>query len=970
MAATIRIIVSTSGGLDDVRRDIAGLGESASRSGGGFNALREVATGAFRFIGEQAVQAAAKLAGFVGDSIGVAANFEEGMNQFAAAAGDSLGQAGLDVKDFSDLFVQLGKDLPVSTKEVQDAAITLVKGGIDPLILKAGGLESSLNFAAAAGMGLADAAELSIKQLGTFVPITASAAEQTRFLAEAQDLMVKAAGASTLDVDKLGAAMLGAGGQAKAMNLDYKDFVTTMGLISPSFSSAETAGTSYKNFLVRLIPTTKKATATMVDLGLMTEDGKNKFFDATGAFVGNEKAAQLLQNSLKGLSAEQRTSALQTIFGNDAMGAAVALADAGAAGYDAFAKKMAGANGVMAQAEAVHKGFNNAMTNLKGSMEAVQIVIGTALLPILTPLINKVNAGVGVVLDFVQGILGASDPMLAFAESLTGISPDLSNIAFYLIDAVRTGDLFTDWLTETPPLFQGLVHIVQDAITEFGRLSDAFSSGGLSGLTNVLTTDIAAALPVIQAQLMAWGQAFIDWIAPYIPPLLAKLEELVIQAGAWIIAQEAAWVTQLMAWGQALIVWVTPMIPPLIAELQALATQAWGWVVAQAPGWLAQLQAWGQQLVAWIAPMIPPALAALEALGIQLLGWITAQAAPILASLSAWAQSFVAWIPGATVDFLQRWPVILNDFLNWIATAAVPMLTELGKWAIAFVAWILPNIPNIIGALAATAAAIIVFLGETVGVLALHLKAWGDAFVRWIAEVAIPGITPALGQFLSTIGTWITNTDKWLWSQAKGLGDAIIQGLINGVKAGVGALEDAVSNAANDALNAAKSALGISSPSVVMAAEVGSPMVQGIIDGLKRDQLLLNNEMQAALASAVAAGANAMDLSAIQEKYQSEMAAVGEKIAAATPSMTPEEIWKALLATDASDVQRLNDLSAAYNAAMGGAQVFTPGGAASGGGGSQTQTYNNQRQISVTNNYVVAPPASYSASLVRSLGGV
>jgi hypothetical protein len=41
---------------------------------------------------------------------------------------------------------------------------------------------------------------------------------------------------------------------------------------------------------------------------------------------------------------------LQTIFGNDAMGAAIALASSGADGYDAFAKKMAQANGVQAQA--------------------------------------------------------------------------------------------------------------------------------------------------------------------------------------------------------------------------------------------------------------------------------------------------------------------------------------------------------------------------------------------------------------------------------------------------------------------------------------------------------------------------------------------------------------------------------------------------------------------------------------------
>jgi TP901 family phage tail tape measure protein len=237
--------------------------------------------------------------------------------------------------------------------------------------------------ATAAALVNVAAAELSIKNLGTFVPITATAAEQTQFLADSQNLLVKAAGASTLDVDKLGAAMLAAGGQAKASGVDYQDFVTTMGMISPSFDSAATAGTSYKNFLARLQPTTKSAMDAMTSLNLVTADGKSKFFDATGAFVGNREAAAMLQKSLAGLSDAQRTAALQAIFGNDAMGAAVALANSGAAGYDKFAAAMANASGVEQTAKTVQQGFNIALDNMHGSIEALQIVVGTALLPFI-----------------------------------------------------------------------------------------------------------------------------------------------------------------------------------------------------------------------------------------------------------------------------------------------------------------------------------------------------------------------------------------------------------------------------------------------------------------------------------------------------------------------------------------------------------------------------------------------------------
>ena len=80
------------------------------------------------------------------------------MNEFAAAAGGSLDQAGLSVGQFQDLFLQLGAELPVSTTEVQQAAIALVKGGIDPAILASGGLRDTLLFASAAAIWLEDAA--------------------------------------------------------------------------------------------------------------------------------------------------------------------------------------------------------------------------------------------------------------------------------------------------------------------------------------------------------------------------------------------------------------------------------------------------------------------------------------------------------------------------------------------------------------------------------------------------------------------------------------------------------------------------------------------------------------------------------------------------------------------------------------------------------------------------------------------
>jgi TP901 family phage tail tape measure protein len=391
------------------------------------------------------------------------------------------------------------------------------------MVVKMGGLESSLKFAAAAGMDLNAAAELSIKNLGTFVPITASAAEQTQFLATSQDLLVKAAGASTLDVDALGAAMLGAGGQAKAAGVDYKDFVTTMGMISPSFDSAATAGTSYKNFLARLQPTTKSAMSAMMELNLVTADGKSKFYDSSGAFIGNRAAAELLNKSLNGLSAAQRMSTLQAIFGNDAMGAAVALANSGAAGYDKFAAAMASASGVEQTAATVQQGFNIALDNFHGSIEALQIVVGSMLLPVLTFFLNSViSPGINLVTGFTQAMLGSSDAMAGLPgvlQIVVSFFGDLWTATATVIAALRgSGDAIAQ-LSQPMQLFMAVLGNVWAAFDQGGGVIVDFINGAAdlnqvaAVMTSIFGADLGGAITSAVGYIDQAAAAFQNWMA-------------------------------------------------------------------------------------------------------------------------------------------------------------------------------------------------------------------------------------------------------------------------------------------------------------------------------------------------------------------------------------------------------------------------------------------------------------------------
>ena len=386
----------------------------------------EIIIGGLRKIGSVAVEAfmeAGKaVVGFVGDSIGKAGDFEASMLEFQSVAGKDVDASGLE--DFRDLFIDIGKRLPVSTSEVQQAAIEMVKGGIDPATIAAGGLEQNIQFAAAAMKGdLVKAAEISSKIMGGWTSITDSAADKSSFLTHATDLLAKAANASSTDVEGLSLGIFNAQGIAKTAGVSFDDLTTTLAALAPRFASSAEAGNSLKNMIARLQPTTKPATAAMEALGLFTEETGSAFYDAQGNFVGFETAAQLLQDSLRGLTKEQQAATLQQIFGNDAMGSAAALAELGAAGYQGMADALANANGVADAAALKQQGFNVALDNAKGSVEALQITIGSALLPILADLLNNyVSPVINAVSGLAESFFDAGGFSSEFGDSLVGLA--------------------------------------------------------------------------------------------------------------------------------------------------------------------------------------------------------------------------------------------------------------------------------------------------------------------------------------------------------------------------------------------------------------------------------------------------------------------------------------------------------------------------------------------------------------------
>jgi TP901 family phage tail tape measure protein len=401
--------------IEKAARNVRELGRVAEAQRGAFGALEQIAIGALRQIGVAAVNLAgagiAALADQLRSSINVAANFESALYAFQAVAGNALERAGVSFDDVKAKALELGSSTQFSAQQALEAMTELAKGGVAVELVMGEATDATLALAAAARLQLANAAEIVAKQLGVWGATGVTAAEVA-------DLLASAANASTVNVEELALGLANVGGSARVAGLTFAETVQTMALIAPSFSSAADAGTSLKTFLQRLIPTTKDATQMMVELGLATEDGKSKFFDAEGSFIGMEAAARLLHEATKDLSEEQKFLAFNTIFGSDAIRAAAAIAEAGAAGYIAMGQAMLETGGAAAAAATMQQGYKFAVEQFNAAVETLQITLGSAFLPYLTQLVTAAASGINTFTSWASSILSSSDPLAALAGQL------------------------------------------------------------------------------------------------------------------------------------------------------------------------------------------------------------------------------------------------------------------------------------------------------------------------------------------------------------------------------------------------------------------------------------------------------------------------------------------------------------------------------------------------------------------------
>jgi TP901 family phage tail tape measure protein len=395
--------------VENVNKQLQGTDDAAKKASSSTDSLTKA-------LGFQNVSAVQLATSFLGVNVGLAAVSAIGQQTSAVIAdlastsirfGGTMAEVaaissatGNQMLRLSALARTGGVDIGIGGNEAARGLAELTKGGVSVEASLHGALRASELMAKAGGVDLAQAAEISAVAMNSF----GLSAQQLPHVA---DLVAGAANASSIGVEDFRQSLTQAGAVARTVGVSFDDTSVAIAELGQAGIKGSDAGTSLRTFLLRLTPESKEAENAMRSLGIVTADGGNKFFDASGRAKSLSDISQVLRESLAGYSDQQRIATLQTIFGTDAVRAASVFAREGAVGFNQLQQAIAkvGADDVARQRL---NSLAGDMDVLASSAERLKLAIGGAAAGPARPLVQGATGVTTAVATGVEsGTLGA-----------------------------------------------------------------------------------------------------------------------------------------------------------------------------------------------------------------------------------------------------------------------------------------------------------------------------------------------------------------------------------------------------------------------------------------------------------------------------------------------------------------------------------------------------------------------------------
>lgn len=314
---------------------------------------------AFDGLSNKAAVAGGAIAVGLGVAVKKFAEFDSAMSAVAANSGST----GAELESLRQAALELGADTQFSATEAAEGINELSKAGVSAGDILGGGLKGSLDLAAAGQIGVGEAAETAATAMTQF---NLEGSE----IPHVADLLTNAANKAQGGVGDLAQALKQGGLVAASTGLTIDETTASLAAFASAGLIGSDAGTSLKTMLQRLSAPSKESAALMEKLGISA-------YDASGEFVGMESLAGQLQDGLGDLTAEQRNSALATIFGSDAVRAANILYAEGADGIANWTTEVTEQGAAAKQAAILTDNLQGDVERLGGAFDSAFIKTGS-----------------------------------------------------------------------------------------------------------------------------------------------------------------------------------------------------------------------------------------------------------------------------------------------------------------------------------------------------------------------------------------------------------------------------------------------------------------------------------------------------------------------------------------------------------------------------------------------------------------
>lgn len=725
------------------------------------------------------------------------ASFDDALIEIEARTGATAEQMDL----VRQKALELGKAHGGPTR-VTEAMLQLLASGYD-INQTFTALPAILNAAAAGQMDLGYTADVVTDVLAMF-NLEADKA------AMVSDILAKAAGASSAEIDDLAAGFGNVGPIAAQFGLDVEETAAILAIFAENGVKGAEAGTQLKSMLTQMARPTKEVQETWERLGI-------SLFDTAGQVRPLQDVMADLQRKLATMSDKERIQTMNALAGSfGQVGATILTSNMSIDEMVTLMNEQASAADV---AHARLSSFNGIIMRLKSSIETFMITtMGPAIEQYLKPFAESVIGVVDRLTEWMAAHPKIAAALTGFIALLAGLSPALmlvgkavailggmigaltspitlavlavvglvaafktnflgirdavqpvidavSNVVHWLGEAFKVGQaeggIFGGVVASLKALFyvykDGKTTFFSNILKSFGLSEKAAQTVGLAivGIKDAVESVFEFVVGIVENDL--WNELEDIWDALKVGDVggvLSGIGNLLLAIGNVIVSYLPEVKAKLLEWGKAFVDWVREVGPPLLQQIYELLGQVGIWILETAPKLLEKLWEWGKAFVEWIAPMIPPFLEEMGKLALALIEWLANAAVDIAEKLWEWGKEFGKWLAPHIPTILEKLGEFITNVWNWIKETAPKIAEKLWDWAKAFIEWVVPQIPKLLEKLGELITNVWNWIKEEGPKLLEKLGEWGKQFIEWVGP-EIPKLLEKLGELITSVWDWI-----------------------------------------------------------------------------------------------------------------------------------------------------------------------------------------------------------------------